>query len=625
MAASPPKDLVWCDKKVLGGAMSTPIEDYALLSDQRTAALVSRNGSVDWLCFPRFDSSSVFAALVGTKDHGRWLLAPRDGHVIGRNYLNSSFVLRTLWGSESGQVLVTDFMPMGNGRSSVIRRVEGLSGSMVMEHELIMRYDYGKVLPWVRRSFDTVQGSESLIAVAGPHAAVLHATRLPKADQHSHRDEFVVNAGDIFDFEFACHPSHEPSPGPSDVGLSMTQTAKHWHDWASDIPPHGDYEAVVRRSMLVLKALTHEATGGIVAAPTTSLPEFLGGERNWDYRFCWLRDAALTLQVMMTHGYGVEALQWRDWLLRAIAGDHHQLQIMYGIDGKRELPERVLHHLPGYAGSAPVRIGNGAVSQYQGDVIGEVMVAMEELRTLGGHEDHFSWPLQRALIDYVLDNLSHKDRGLWEMRGDPQHFTHSRVMMWAALDSGVRAVKLHGLAGEAEAWADARDKLRDEILARGFNTELDCFTQTYDGTEVDASLLVLAQVGFVDHKDPRMLGTVKRIEEELVDGHGFIRRYRTEVGTDGLPPGEAAFLVCSCWLVEQYAHSGRLADARGLMDRVAGVVNDLGLVSEEYDPASGHMAGNFPQALSHLGLIRAADAIEEAEGNRPAHPRRAYT
>ncbi|MFF5794199.1 glycoside hydrolase family 15 protein [Paeniglutamicibacter sp. NPDC012692] len=610
---------------MLCGAMSTPIEDYALLSDQRTAALVSRNGSVDWLCFPRFDSGSVFAALVGTKDHGRWLLAPRDGHVIGRNYLNSSFVLRTLWGNDTGQVLVTDFMPVGNGRSSVIRRVEGLSGSMLMEHELIMRYDYGKVLPWVRRSFDTVQGTESLIAVAGPHAAVLHATRLPKAHLHAHRDEFVVNAGDIFDFEFAFHPSHEASPGPSDVGLSMTRTAKHWHDWASDIPPHGDYEPVVRRSLLVLKALTHEATGGIVAAPTTSLPEFLGGERNWDYRFCWLRDAALTLQAMMTHGYGTEALRWRDWLLRAIAGDHHQLQIMYGIDGKRELTERVLHHLPGYAGSVPVRIGNGAVSQYQGDVIGEVMVALEELRMLGGHEDHFSWPLQRALIDYVLDNLSRKDRGLWEMRGDPQHFTHSRVMMWAALDSGVRAVKLHGLAGEVEAWADARDKLREEILARGFNTELDCFTQTYDGTEVDASLLVLAQVGFVDHQDPRMLGTVKRIEAELVDDHGFIRRYRTEVGTDGLPPGEYAFLVCSCWLVEQYAHSGRLADARGLMDRVAGVVNDLGLVSEEYDPASGHMAGNFPQALSHLGLIRAADAIEEAAGNRPAHPRRAYT
>ncbi len=371
----------------------------------------------------------------------------------------------------------------------------------------------------------------------------------------------------------------------------------------------------------MLKALTHAATGGIVAAPTTSLPEFLGGERNWDYRFCWLRDAALTLQVMMTHGYGNEALQWRDWLLRAIAGDHHQLQIMYGLDGERELPERVLHHLPGYAGSAPVRIGNGAVSQYQGDVIGEVMVALEELRTLGGHEDHFSWPLQRALIDYVLDNLSRKDRGLWEMRGDPQYFTHSRVMMWAALDSGVRAVKLHGLAGEAEAWADARDKLWEEILARGFNTELDCFTQTYDGTEVDASLLVLAQVGFVDH-----IGSADAWHRETHRGGAGRRARIPQALPDRGRYRRAAarrvpFLVCSCWLVEQYAHSGRLADARTLMDRLAGIVNDLGLVSEEYDPATGHMAGNFPQALSHLGLIRAADAIEEAAGNRSVAPR----
>lgn len=604
--------------------MSTPIEDYALLSDQLTAALVSRNGSVDWLCFPRFDSSSVFAALVGTREHGRWLLAPRDGRVVGRNYLNSSFVLRTLWGSETGQVLVTDFMPTGNGHSSVIRRVEGLSGSMVMEHELIMRYDYGKVLPWVRRSFDTVLGTESLIAVAGPHAAVLHATRLPKAHQHAHRDEFVVHAGDIFDFEFACYPSHAEVPEPSDVGLAMTRTSKHWHDWASSIPPHGDYEAVVRRSLLVLKALTHRVTGGIVAAPTTSLPEFFGGERNWDYRFCWLRDAALTLQVMMTHGYEAEALEWRDWLLRAIAGDHHHLQIMYGLAGERELPESILHHLPGYAGSVPVRIGNGAVGQYQGDVIGEVMVALEELRMLGGREDHFSWPLQKALLRLVLDNLGRKDLGLWEMRGEPRYFTHSKVMMWAALDSGVRAVEHHGLAGERTAWASARDALRAEILAQGFNAELNCFTQTYGGTEVDASLLVLAQVGFVDYDDPRMLGTVKRIEEDLVDEYGFVRRYRTEAVPDGLPAGEYPFLVCSCWLVEQLARSGRSADARVLMDKLEGIVNDLGLLAEEYDPASGHMAGNFPQALSHLGLIRAADAIDEVAGNRPAHPRRSY-
>ncbi|MDO2935038.1 glycoside hydrolase family 15 protein [Paeniglutamicibacter sulfureus] len=606
----------------LGGAMATLIEDYALLSDQRTAALVSLRGSVDWLCFPRFDSGSVFAALLGTKENGRWLLAPTEGEVLSRNYLDSSFVLRTLWGSKTGQVLVTDFMPMGDGGSSIMRRVEGLSGSMTFEHELVIRYDYGQVLPWVRRNFDPERGTESLVAVAGPHAAVLHGTRLPKPKHHTHRDEFEVRAGESYDFEFACYAGHVEIPAPNDIGMAMTQTARQWRDWAADIPPHGDHEALVRRSLLVLKGLTHRDTGGIVAAPTTSLPEFFGGERNWDYRFCWLRDAALTLQVMMTHGYEQEALQWRDWLLRAIAGDHHTVQVMYGVGGERELPERILQHLPGYGGAKPVRTGNAAVYQYQGDVVGEVMVALDELRTMGGREDHFSWPLQKAMIADVIAKLERRDHGLWEMRGEPQYFTHSRVMMWAALESGVRAVRHHGQTGDLKKWEAARDALRAEILAKGYNQELNSFTQTYDNTEVDASLLVLAQVGFVDYADPRMLGTVARIESDLLGRHGFVRRYRTEVGTDGLPPGEYTFMVCTCWLIEQYAHSGRLDDARRLLAKLAGIVNEVGLVAEEFDPDTGHMAGNFPQALSHLGLIRAADAIEEAAGARPARPRR---
>lgn len=607
---------------LLGGAMGTLIEDYALLSDRRTAALVSRRGSVDWLCFPRFDSGSVFAALLGTRDNGRWLLAPIEGEVLSRNYLDASFVLRTLWHSDKGQVLVTDFMPLGDGGSSIMRRVEGLAGSMRFEHELVIRYDYGQVLPWVRRNFDPVRGTESLVAVAGPHAAVLHATRLPKAKHHTHRDEFEVRAGEVYDFEFACHPGHAGIPEANDLGMAMTQTARDWREWAAKIPPHGPHEALVRRSLLVLKALTHRDTGGIVAAPTTSLPEFFGGERNWDYRFCWLRDAALTLQVMMTHGYEQEALQWRNWLLRAIAGDHHTVQVMYGVGGERELPERILQLLPGYGGAKPVRIGNGAVHQYQGDVVGEVMVALDELRTMGGHEDHFSWPLQKAMISEVIANLGRKDHGLWEMRGEPRYFTHSRVMMWAALEAGVRAVRHHGHTGDVKKWEAARDTLRAEILEQGYNAELDSFTQTYDNTEVDASLLVLAQVGFVDYADPRMLGTVARLEKELLGPHGFVRRYRTEAGTDGLPPGEYTFVVCTCWLIEQYAHSGRLDDARRLLAQLAGIVNDVGLVAEEFDPDSGHMAGNFPQALSHLGLIRAADAIEEAAGRRPARPRR---
>lgn len=602
--------------------MGTGIEDYALLSDQRTAALVSRWGSVDWLCFPRFDSASVFGALVGNREHGRWLLAPIEGEVLSRTYLDSSFVLRTLWASGGSQVLVTDFMPLGNGGSSIMRRVEGLSGSMRMEHELIIRYDYGKVLPWVRRNFDAVKGTESLVAVAGPHAAVLHATRLPKAKNHTHHDEFEVKAGEVYDFEFACYPSHTGIPEPNDVGLAMTQTSRTWRQWAAKIPTHGAHEALVRRSLLVLKALTHRETGGIVAAPTTSLPEFFGGERNWDYRFCWLRDAALTLQVMMTHGYEEEALCWRDWLLRAIAGDHRRLQIMYGVGGERELPEKILQHLPGYGDAKPVRVGNAAVNQYQGDVIGEVMVALDELRTMGGREDHFSWPLQKALLEDVLAHLDRKDHGLWEMRGEPAYFTHSRVMMWAALDAGVRAVTHHGLSGDAPAWEMARDALREQIMVQGFNEELNSFTQTYGSTEVDASLLVLAQVGFLDYADPKMLGTLKRIETDLLDEHGFLRRYRSESGADGLPPGEYTFMVCTCWLIEQYAHCGRLDDARRLLARLAAIVNDLGLMSEEFDPVTGRMAGNFPQALSHLGLIRAADAIEEAAGMRAARPRR---
>lgn len=605
----------------LAGHMGTFIEDYALLSNQRTAALVSKHGSVDWFCVPRFDSGSVFTAMLGGPENGRWLLAPVRGEVVSRNYLDSSFVLRTLWASDTGQVLVTDFMPMGDPDSSIMRRVEGLSGTMTFEHELVMRYGYGKVPPWVRRNFDPVQGTESLVAVAGPNAAVLHAARLPKASHHTHRDTFEVRAGDVYDFEFNCYPGEAAIPAASDVGLAMTQTARIWQDWAAKIPQHESHDALVRRSLLVLKALTHRETGGIVAAPTTSLPEFFGGERNWDYRFCWLRDAAMTLQVMMTHGYEEAALRWRDWLLRAIAGDHENLQIMYGVGGERELPEKILQHLGGYGGAKPVRIGNAAVHQYQGDVVGEVMVALDDLRTMGAREDHFSWPLQKALLKYVLNNLKRKDHGLWEMRGTPQYFTHSRVMMWAALDAGVRAVTHHGQAGDTQRWERARDELREEILTKGFNQDLDSFTQTYATTEVDASLLVLAQVGFVDYADPRMLGTVAQLEKDLIDEHGYIRRYRTEASGDGLPPGEFPFLVCTCWLVEQYAHSGRLEDAKRLFAKLAGIVNDVGLIAEEFDPVSGHMAGNFPQALSHLGLIRAADAIAEAEGTRPYRAR----
>lgn len=608
------------------------IEDYALLSDLRTGALVSASGSIDWLCFPRFDSDAAFTALLGEPEHGRWLLAPEGavddcgpGHphrgagrqpaadgvpvVVQRTYVDSTFVLRTLWKTAEGQVLVTDFMPVGDRRASVVRRVEGLAGTVQMHQEVSFRFGDGAVVPWVRRHKDRGTKAPCIVVVAGPDAMVLHGDRLPRAQGHKHVGDFLVAAGEVVDFELCWFASHEDVPTRMDAGKRLQETVSYWKDWSADIPAQESYHGIVKRSLLVLRALTHEETGGIVAAPTTSLPEDFGGERNWDYRFCWLRDAALTLEAMMTHGYEKEALKWRDWLLRAVAGDPEDLQIMYGVGGERRLPERTLGHLPGYEDSVPVRAGNGAVDQYQGDVVGEVLVALEKLRNLGGVEDHFSWPLQKALLGYVENHIDDMDHGIWEMRGDLKYFTHSRVMMWAAFDRGVRAVREHQLEGDDAAWEALRDRLYAEIMEHGYNEEEGTFTQTYGDTEVDASLLVIAQVGFVEHDDPKMLGTVARLERDLMDDAGLLRRYRTSSGKDGLSGHEHPFLACSFWLVEQYARSGRIDDARRLMDQLVGYANGLGLLSEEYDTVDGRMAGNFPQAFSHLSLIRAADAI----------------
>lgn len=631
--------------------MASLIEDYALLSDLRTGALVSESGSVDWLCFPRFDSDAAFTALLGGSEHGRWLLAPEgavddcepqhparrserrraaraagqedplqgetepdveaEGRpvVVQRTYVDSTFVLRTLWKTSEGQALVTDFMPVGDRRASIVRRVEGLAGSVRMHQEISFRFGDGAVVPWVRRHEDRKSGATSIVAVAGPDAVVLHGDRLPQGHDHRHVGDFIVSAGEAVDFELCWFPSHRHVPARIDAGASLQETVSYWKNWAKDIPVQESYHAVVKRSLLVLRALTHEATGGIVAAPTTSLPEDFGGERNWDYRFCWLRDAALTLEAMMTHGYEKEALNWRDWLLRAVAGDPDDLQIMYGVGGERRLPERTLDHLPGYEGSLPVRAGNGAVDQYQGDVVGEVLVALEKLRNIGGVEDHFSWPLQKTLLGYVEEHIDDKDHGIWEMRGDLKYFTHSRVMMWAAFDRGVRAVREHQLDGDAARWEKLRDRLREEIMEHGYDETEGTFTQTYGDTEVDASLLVIAQVGFIDYDDPKMLGTVARLERDLMDDAGLLLRYRTTSGKDGLSGAEHPFLACSFWLVEQYARSGRIDDARKLMDQLVGYSNGLGLLAEEYDTVDGRMAGNFPQAFSHLTLIRAADAI----------------
>lgn len=592
--------------------MAEPIEDYALLSDLKTGPLISRNGSVDWLCFPRFDSPSVFSGLLGKDRHGRWLLAPSEptALVVDRHYIESTFVLETTWKTTTGQVRIADFMPVGTEGSTLLRRINGLSGTVEMHQELIIRPGYALVSPWVSRSYDAA-GSDApvLLAMAGPDAFVLRGPQLPLAQLGGHQGNFYVSRGETLDFQLAWFPSYRQVPAPIDVDLALEEAVDFWTRWGSHCRDDGPYGGAVKRSLLVLRALTHYETGGIVAAPTTSLPEDFGGPRNWDYRFCWLRDAALTLEVMLTHGYETEALHWRNWLLRALAGDPEGLQIMYGVGGERDLPERELRHLPGYEDSRPVRIGNEAVSQFQADVVGEVMVALERLRLAGGKEDHFSWALQCALLGFVEKHIEDKDFGLWEMRGEAQYFTHSRVMMWAAFDCGIRAVRQHGLPGDSGLWERLRERLRTEIMASGFNVELNSFTQTYGAQQTDAALLVLPQVGFIAHDDERMLGTVSRMEEELLTDGGLLLRYRTESGVDGLEPGEHPFLACSFWLVEQYARSRRRTDAETLMAKVIGFANELGLLSEEYDATEMRMAGNYPQAFSHLALVRAADAL----------------
>ncbi|WP_416429725.1 glycoside hydrolase family 15 protein [Paenarthrobacter nicotinovorans] len=591
--------------------MAEPIEDYALLSDLQTGLLLSRRGSIDWLCFPRFDSPSMFGSLLGTEKHGRWLLAPSDPQaaVVRRSYVGSTFVVETQWLTNTGSVVVTDFMPVGHVTSSAVRRVTGLRGDVEIRQDLIIRPAYGKVVPWSRRIHDTESNETLLQALAGPDAVALRGPYLPEAHPHGHSGIFTLSEGEAADFELTWFPSHHRQPRALNVSIALDQTIRYWTQWAGHCRYNGPHGAAVKRSLLVLRALTNHETGGIVAAPTTSLPEHFGGARNWDYRYCWLRDAALTLEAMLTHGYETEALQWRNWLLRALAGQPEDLQIMYGIAGERDLPERVLEHLPGYENSLPVRIGNAAVAQFQADVVGEVMVALERLRMAGGKEDHFSWALQQILLGFVEKNMEHQDYGLWEIRGEARFFTHSRVMMWAAFDCGIRAVRIHGMKGPVEHWELLRKRLREEIMQEAFNPRMNSFTQTYGGVQTDAALLVLPQVGFLPYDHERMLGTVARIEEELLDREGLLLRYRTETGVDGLEPGEHPFLACSFWLVEQYANTGRLQEAHTLMNKLLGLANELGLLSEEFDPTEQRMAGNYPQAFSHLALVRAADAL----------------
>jgi len=586
--------------------MSRPIEDYSVIGDRHTAALIGRDGSVDWLCLPRFDSGACFAALLGTPEHGRWLLGPDQDATTTRRYLDGTTILETTHTTDEGVVVVTDLMPTGDRRADLVRRVTGVRGTVRMRHEWIVRTDYGRVRPWISR-----HGSgddEVLVAIAGPDALVLAGDRLPEDVDHHHADVFEVNSGETLTFSLTWLPSWEKDRSSADFDEALERTRRDDTAWLGDRLADVPQANLVRRSILTLRLLTHEQSGGIVAAPTTSLPEDFGGERNWDYRYCWLRDAALTIEAMVTAGFQEEAGFWRDWLIRAVAGDPERMQIMYAVDGGRNLPERELEHLPGYADSRPVRIGNAAVDQRQTDVLGEVMVALDVAREAGLKDNQDSWDLQRVLVERLAEEWHKPDHGLWEIRGPERHFTHSRVMVWAAFDRAVRGVEVHGFEGDATRWKALRDQVRDEILSHGVDRERGCFTQHYDTLEVDAALLNIPLVGFLPGDDPLVTGTIRAVEEDLMQD-GLLLRYRTSSVVDGLAGDEYPFLACSFWLVSAYAAAGRVEDATELFDRLCALANDIGLLSEEYDVQGARMAGNFPQAFSHLTLVQAALAL----------------
>lgn len=586
--------------------MPSRIEDYALLSDCRTAALVSSHGSVDWFCPPRFHSASTFGALLGGPEQGQWSLRPAHGRARPkRAYAEDSFLLVTTWATPDGVAEVTDLLPVDGDQTHLVRRIRGVSGSVTMRTELRIRFDYARTLPWLRQAGR--DGVPELRAIGGPDAVVVRGVAL-EAHGRAHVAEFTVAAGETRDLVLTWYPSHLQAPPPVDVDALVASAQAWWRRWAGDLHTTGPYAREAARSLLVLRALSDRDTGGIVAAPTTSLPEQFGGSRNWDYRYVWLRDAALTLATMIRHRHLEIAAHWRSWLLRAVAGDAAEVQVLYGISGERELFERELDSLPGYEGSAPVRVGNGAVDQFQADVAGEVISALFDARRAGVFDAAASWALQRALIRHVATTVDRADNGIWEIRGEPRQFTHSKVMVWTALDRGVRAVREEGLPGDDGHWAHLRDRVRAEIDAHGVDPATGAFRQHFDGDEVDASLLVIPQTGFCEPGDPRMIATVQRIERELMPD-GLVLRYRTASGVDGLSGSDNPFLACTFWLVEQYARTGRRADAVRLMDRACGLANDLGLLSEEYDVAAARQAGNFPQALSHLALVRAADAL----------------
>jgi GH15 family glucan-1,4-alpha-glucosidase len=592
------------------------IEDYALIGDLQTTALVSREGSIDWCCFPRFDSGACFAALLGDSRHGRWLLAPA-GRVrrVTRRYRTDTLILESVFETDDGAVRAIEFMPPRGETPDIVRIVEGLDGTVPMRSELVIRFDFGHIVPWVHRVDD------ARVATAGPDALCFRTPVATRGEDMRTVSEFQLEPGERVPFLLTWFPSHRELPEPVDAERALDDSEAYWLGWAAMCTHQGDYHDEIHQSLLVLKALTYAPTGGIVAAPTTSLPEAIGGVRNWDYRFCWLRDATLTLLAMLKAGYHEEAEDWAAWLRRAVAGDPADLQIMYGLAGERRLDERELEWLPGYERSRPVRVGNAASEQLQLDVYGEVLDAEYQSAAYRGSPDREGWRITLKLLEWLEDGWREKDSGIWEIRGPTRHFTYSKVMAWVAFDRAVSLAKEHGLRGPVARWRAARDEIHAEVLARAWNEEKQAFAQSFGAAELDASVLLMPAMGFLPATDERIVSTVEAIKRELmVDG--LVLRYRSkEAGVeDGLPPGEGVFLPCSFWLADVLAMQGKTTEARELFERLLDVRNDLGLLAEEYDPVAHRQLGNFPQAFSHLALVNTAILLGEGRNlrQRPA-------
>lgn len=623
---------------------SKPIEDYALIGDMHTAALVARDGAIDWLCLPHFDDPACFAALLHDQSAGHWSITPHDdtGRVVSRSYEDDTLILRTRWQTPDGVVDVVDFMPPRGQAADVVRIVEGLSGQVGMKTALRLRFDYGRVTPWLRtgetpvgtsdgdgaprRDSDddpTHRASRLISAIAGPDAVWIHADTPLQLREDELRASFTVSAGQTISFVLTHRLSHLPRPAAAHPLRALHQTRQYWRDWLSRCRYSGRWHAEVRRALVLLKALTFTPTGGIVAAATTSLPEQIGGVRNWDYRYCWLRDATFTLQAFLGTGYVDEAKAWREWLVRAVAGDPAKLQIMYGLDGTQRLPELTLGWLDGYAASAPVRVGNAAADQHQLDVWGEALDGLYLAREAGLQSTDSAWALQRALVDWLVDHWNAPDNGLWEMRGPRRHFVHSKVMAWAGIDRAIRTVDKHNLDADTAAWREAAAQIHADVCTRGYDQARNTFTQFYGSHGLDASLLLIPRVGFLPWDDDRVIGTVETVAREL-DRDGFLLRYdtRADGGPDGLPGEEGAFLACSFWLVDALHGIGQTARAEELFTRLIGLRNDVGMLAEEYDAQHGRHLGNTPQAFSLVGLVNSARHLSDTQPSDSRNARR---